>query len=254
MANIITPQMFGQMLNLGHWSTDGLIYYFRTIEAGNAVDDSLYNNHGVFTNPPTWVGDALLFDGNDDLITVTHADILNISSPATIIVWIKFTSSDSTVILEKNGNSGFSIQPFSSGNLICNWGGVTGSDGLQTSKEYDDGQWHQIAFVFRGTAIDGSVFVDVVDDTNPASLGQGTPAYGSNTPMFIGSRNGSFVFNGSMKDISIYNRALSASEIQALFINPDLPMQQDPIWLRLPSAVGVTIPVMIHHYKQAGGL
>ena len=52
---------------------------------------------------------------------------------------------------------------------------------------------------------------------------------------------------------SIYDRILPTWQIEELAINPDLPMQEEPVWWG-QAVDGVTIPRMIHHYKQAGGL
>ncbi len=247
---------FGSLRTDPHWSTEGLIYFSQFKPAGILIDETTNKNNGTLTGSPTWVTDALLFNGGtSDLVTILHSNILNISSPATIILWIKFTSADNTVILDKNGNAGFSVIPFSGGNILCHYGGTSDSDRLRTVNEFDDGQWHQVAFVFRGTTVNGSVFVDAMDDTDGAATGNGTPAYGVDTSMSIGSRGGASGFNGSVKSILIYNRELLQRELLSLYINPDLLFQQYPAWLaKAAVAAGVTIPVMIHHYKQAGGL
>lgn len=103
---------------------------------------------------------------------------------------------------------------------------------------------------------DGAIvrfYVDGVEDASMSEALAGTLttsgssyAFGNNAAGLDKGMTGVIVF------VALYNRALSANQIQQLNINPDLPIQQDPVWWGQPT--GVIVPVMIHHYKQAGGL
>ncbi|MEX5630963.1 LamG-like jellyroll fold domain-containing protein, partial [Pseudomonas marginalis] len=44
-----------------------------------------------------------------------------------------------------------------------------------------------------------------------------TPTFGTNTPLWIGSRSGSFGFGGGLGDLRFYNRVLNQSEIAAIY-------------------------------------
>lgn len=257
MDNVITPRFFGQQLRSGHWSTDGLVFFWRGIQAGNIVDESLYRNHGTITGA-TWQGDGLSFNGSSDFATVPQ-QLLGVKT-FTVIAWAMAadTSAGDELILEytTNANSGgFYIDyrvaqidyltqtPI--GGALTRW---------RTSDTLTVGVWTQLAFSVDFNLASGEIVGYINAQLNGSILGDGNNT-GSlpNDTLYIGSRAGaSLWFGGSIKHISIYNRVLLVNEIQQLFINPDLPMQQEPVWWGQPT--GVIVPVMIHHYKQAGGL
>ncbi len=83
--------------------------------------------------------------------------------------------------------------------------------------------WHHVCMVVNATNaqmyLNGGTL-----DTNGAGAGTTVSATAWNTPagpLVIGSFNGQYWFPGDMDDIRIYNRALSATEIQALVQQPN---------------------------------
>ncbi len=231
MHNIVTTKMFGQQLNLGHWSTDGLAFYWRGIPAGNVVDESPYGNHGTITGA-TWVGNGLLFNGvANDLVNCGTNDSLNLTGNFTIIVRAApgdITLNDNTII----GRSG----PTHWWMLMNGAGGDNGRIALflSGSKLHSIQCWtandqqRTIAVTHNGSLVtfyrDG-VFLSSAASSNASSAAGATTYIGIDPRDAVG-----LGFNGSIEYIWIYNRVLSASEIQQLYINPELPIQQDPVW------------------------
>jgi hypothetical protein len=74
-----------------------------------------------------------------------------------------------------------------------------------------DGNWHYLMGTYDGANL--KLYVDGVLESNVAVAA--TPLTGNN-PLYIGSLNGSFKFNGSLDELNIWNRALSATEITSL--------------------------------------
>jgi len=72
---------------------------------------------------------------------------------------------------------------------------------------------------------------------------------GSTTNLWLGNSGDNQRFSGLISSVSIYNRALSAAEIQDLYVNP-YAFIHDPhkYWL-MPQ--GVTIPPHILHRRAA---
>ncbi|MBL0183766.1 MAG: T9SS type A sorting domain-containing protein [Chitinophagaceae bacterium] len=74
-----------------------------------------------------------------------------------------------------------------------------------------DGSWHYLVGTYDGTNL--KIYVDgVLDGTTATSS---TPMTGPN-PLYLASSAGSNKYNGSMDEISVWNRALSANEITGL--------------------------------------
>ena len=152
------------------------------------------------------LGNSLEF-GINDYVSVPHSSSLNISGPFTVAMWLKTSGTGNDIILEKNGNSGFSVQRFSS-----NQWGINVNNGFITASadaSKNDGKWHHLAFVYNG-ANDGYVYVDGEDVTvtntpNTPNLSSGILA--------IGSRSGTLGFEGDLDEVQIWSRALNASEL-----------------------------------------
>ena len=248
MSGIIKPSV-GAQLKLDHPLSNGLVGCWLLNEnSGNkAHDSSGQGNVGTLTNmdPATdWVGSpdggALDFDGSDDVVIIPHKDILNLSVPFSIVFGIRYTSMDNLVFFEKNGNEGFSVQIYV-GIIHINVGGDRiDHDTTQSASLWNNGVFHQVVLVVPEVVTHATkLYVDGKDDTSPTYHNASTPTYGSNTPVYIGSRNGSYVIPGSSNFISIYNRALSAQEIAWLYAFPYAMFEEEsPYWIPFKAAGG----------------
>ncbi len=87
--------------------------------------------------------------------------------------------------------------------------------------------WYHVVFVRDTTKI--KIYINGVLNTNEASYGGITPATGGNTPNFgtspkalLGNRdlNSQFFFKGMIDDVRLYNRVLTADEIDSLYHEP----------------------------------
>ncbi len=78
----------------------------------------------------------------------------------------------------------------------------------------NDGLWHHIVAV-RTSSTDGEIYVD----GSLAGSGSGPARSLNNVPVWIGGPGftGPFQFNGLIDDVRIYNKALSAAEVQQLY-------------------------------------
>ncbi len=252
-----TEPMFGQMLNLGHWSTDGLVFYWRGIEAGNAPDESFYHNDGTLVGPPTWVGDGLSFNGSSDYVDLGNDDSTDVDGSRSITVsfWMKpavtMDSSSGRIDIFTRWSKWWMIYDFVEGTL--SWVFTSTGSGPDYTTTFDAGRWYHIA----GTKDGNNNKIIYIDGVAVLSEISTAGAYLGTDPVYIGnsSRN-AFYFNGIITDAMIYNRALTASEIAALYINPDLPMQQEPIWLMYSPAAppsGIVPIIQAHTRRRRAG-
>lgn len=239
MSNIIIPKMFGQPLNLGHWSTDGLVFYWRGIEAVDAIDESLYGNDGVITGA-TWVGDALnllpenawveLSGGSDSL------DIIKaLGDEITVSAWIN-VSGDGAKHIVSNGLATISsyrynqwfLAQYTSNNIRFGVGDGTTQERVSSAVDSISlNQWHHVVGRIEASG-EMRIFIDGVMESDSITLSI-TP-YSDQKTAAIGKNMAANSVEGLVKYISVYNRALADSEIAELTINPGLPMQVEPAW------------------------
>ncbi len=155
-------------------------------------------------------GYALSFDGFGDYV---DADLNNgITGDLTVSLWMKsknLTGYQPRILdLGTPSSIGLQLCMFTDGRLLIdNSGGP--SDEVFTTDTFNDGIWHHIAGVRRGTTYD--LYVDgQFQSTASGSI----PTYNR---IFLGKRAAvsDEYFNGSIDEVAIYPRALSADEILA---------------------------------------
>ena len=154
---------------------------------------------------------AYSFDGNGDYLEY------NTSIPSfsryTITLWAK---PDSTGTYEamfasyNDANFGFQIDLDSSNNFHIRK--ASSSGGNITLSSATLGAWTFIAFTYDGT--DSKCYIN---SESPVSDPGGTTEF--NLFRMGRNRNGNTYFKGAIDELRIYNRALSASEIQAIYSN-----------------------------------
>ncbi len=145
----------------------------------------------------------------------------------TIEFWIKTTQTGNTVVVEKDGNNGFSVQTDTTNSigLKVNVGGATLRIGINTTHFSADGAWHHVAFVYfaslgSGQSANNHALVDGVDhvDFNNPSV----PSY--STGVFdIGSRGGSFGCAMDMDELRLSNSARSTNWITTEYNSQSAP-------------------------------
>lgn len=189
----------------GQPPTNGLVakYYFE----GNANDDSGNGNNGTAYGPVLTTdrfgipNSAYTFDGVDDYIDIPT---LGAYQTFSLVVWVKFTS---TNLMNTFGGSGAGWYPSVSVGKTAWYDGV---DWRFSNSQINDNNWHNIAYVFDNDTF--SIFVDGISEYSGV-LGSFTN--GAITQIGRISA-GQRVFNGSLDDIRIYDRALNQSEILAI--------------------------------------
>jgi hypothetical protein len=159
----------------------------------------------------------------------TFDDVL--AGAMTISVWVKLNSSwDPTIwipFVSKRGedNSGYQLRRFSTGPFpVFTLRGTPGLDDPNGLTAYEDGNWHHIAGVWDGHTGIRSLYVDGFLDANASLTGDaGIPAFAPTNSLVIGARDhandGSGApleayFTGLIKDVRIYNYALSQAQVR----------------------------------------
>jgi hypothetical protein len=199
----------------------GLISWWRG--EGNALD-SAGINHGAASNGVVYVegkvGRAFGFDGINDFVFVPDATNLRPAS-ITLEAWAKFNGTQGPVLGRSFGSA--IHNSYIIWQLNGNINGAIGdanqaADILSAPFTPAAGQWYHVAFTFDDVTKQQALYLNgavVASGQSFRSIGY------DNHPVLIGGDidNGSvsFLLNGGVDEAAIYNRALTASEIAAIF-------------------------------------
>jgi hypothetical protein len=214
--------------------TNGLVL---CLDAGNTksypgsgttwTDLSGRGNNGTLTGGPTYSssnGGSIVFDGTDDYVNVSNSSSLQLTDSMTISCWFMPSNyasarqglvgrnglNEYTITLEQGGSASFyfasvgqpgdyfngaSFRPFGQENNVFQQ--------LTIVRDYNT---NIVYFYKNGVQV----------STGSQSLSGTAKPTATSNPMTIGYGNGGY-YNGRVASIKLYNRALTASEIQQNF-------------------------------------
>jgi subtilase family serine protease len=217
---------------LGYWTFDE--------GSGSTAHDSSGNaNTGIVTNlvgsPITWaagvMGQALHFDHHTK-VSVSNSPSLNPFSGITISAWVNADSWGSGIstprILEKGASDNqYELFSTSSGQLEFLLPGV--NNGALVANAPSPASWHHLAATFNGSSV--NLYVDGQIAAQQAA--NGVLAITSDALAIASDPSASVnsLFSGTMDDVRVYGRALSAAEIAQLY-NIDTIGDGIPNWWR----------------------
>ena len=199
---------------------------------GNA-NDIMDGNHGTLSGDATFaqgmVGQGFSLDGTGDFVLVPDSSNLNITGDVTVDLWAKRTVFGSiSVLVDKGANLvGTADQPdayamwFSQDDhLVAGFARADGSLVFLIGPVVTDTQFHHYSYVRSGNThnlfVDGVVatadtFTGVPGDTSGLPLAIGAVRRDPNPPGFASE------FGGIIDEVEVFNRALSAAEIKAIY-------------------------------------
>src|SRR3989344_5522242 len=204
----------------------GLVGYWSMNENTGTVasDFSGNGNRGILTNGPTWVdgkrGKALNFDGVDDTVPLANLRVNTAASAKnTVSFWMYWKTGGGTVGFSMPfGFTSYDLTFYTSGYFGFN---TVNSDVLGiSSTNLANQSVHVVAVFFNGTpsATNNALYINGVLQTITQLMG--TPVsrtIGGSVNISGFPNSASYKFNGLIDEVRIYNRALSATEIQALY-------------------------------------
>lgn len=212
-----------------------------------AYDQSGNNHNGTWSGTKSGLGGtyyttstrassfAGYFNGSDNFVYLSGTAAMNLGSGArTVSVWQKTTNAALQYTVSKmnrlsaNGFTGWSLgndgaNAMTNFYIIQNYGANQFEDSIE-AVNLRDGVWHQLTAVYvPGSAI--SFYVDGTFSVGSSAGTLGTWNTDTSIARFeIGNRgtdNGTqgiyAPFYGLISDVRVYNRALSAAEVQALY-------------------------------------
>jgi hypothetical protein len=159
---------------------------------------------------PGRVGNAFVFDGNGDAVGLGNPIALRLQN-LTIEAWVKrasLTSGEGVLFAYGTGGYGFAMR--NDGTLYLT---RIDSSSLDSSFRLSDTNWHHVAVTKSASAV--VFYLDGSGSTAAAF----SPVFSFGTSAAIGARgdNSSRSFAGVIDEMSVYGRALTAAEIQAIY-------------------------------------
>jgi len=201
---------------LGAWEFDDCS------PSATASDDSGNGNvaviHGASwsTDTPSGSGCSLAFNGSSSYVSASGV-ILSDNSPFTFSAWIRFSVSQTgTSIMGKHNNAmgGASLGIHDSvADRIKFHLNVYASQRVQSTVALNDDKWHSVVGTWDGTAL--KLYIDgVLNASANVSAALTYPTADFQIGKWVG---GAQYFNGSIDQVRVYGKALTASEVGKLY-------------------------------------
>jgi subtilase family serine protease len=201
--------------------TAGMVSWW---QGEGSANDSIGTNNGTLMGNvgfvPGEVGQAFSFAGSSGYVSVPNSPLLSsFTTNITIELWLKanqLTVNSDWQWLVTKGNSSWRLMATTFANTVTfSATGLSPKADLYGNRNINDGQWHHVAGVYDGAEmyiyVDGTLDVSqpatgtIAQNSYPVCLGQNAEAINSS-------------FNGLVDEVSLYNRALTAAEIQTIYI------------------------------------
>ncbi len=216
-------------------SISGLVGYWTFNEGSGttAADSSGDGYNATLFNGVTWgagkLGDAVTANGTNQYATIPAINLSG-TDAVTVAMWVNrtYSTAGGHTLLENSSNfnsstTGFGIYPDDStcGGIMV---GLMGNIGYSINcyTHPTSGAWHHLAAIFDKSQAGNAqtaLYIDGVLQTPKQNYltSKNTNNFGSNIT-YLFSRAGTQEFaTGSVDDLRVYNRALSASEVQLLY-------------------------------------
>ena len=210
---------------------NGLVGWWKFDETNGTVayDSSGNGNDGYLTNGPTWtegkIGGSLSFDGVDDRVALPNS-ALNGLTNLTLNLWTKLNSGSQDHFFISGASSSqhnHFLFGLTNTNEIHIWDGNSKKNGHSYPPSNWDGKWINITLIRK---IDGSgsqIFIDSVNVNSKAynasalSIAHKGLWVGADQDRVNGGWESTQFLDGLIDEVRIYDRALSADEVQALY-------------------------------------
>jgi prepilin-type N-terminal cleavage/methylation domain-containing protein len=215
----LEPLDYGDPTLVGLWSfnegTGGVAYDYSGQNATGSWSGTHTGTSGYYS--PGKIGPwAATFDGSTNNVNISSTASLNLNNVITLSFWIKQNGAIANYATEfgkiNYGVSGYSVQAkATTTNIYMRVDTSAGAN--QTSDSIPnvlDGNWHNIVFILNNGVKTG--YEDgVLSYTTTYNAGTGFAA--ATTSLIFGDVS----FSGLLDDVRIYNRALTAAQIAAMY-------------------------------------
>ena len=217
--------------------TNGLVGYWAFDEgSGTTAGDSSGNgNNGTLVNGPTWTAgkvgsQAISFDGSNDYIAVSNSTSLQVAGSGNsfaVSLWMNGPAAQSNTPFLIGTEASISIQRGWA--LMSNatnrrltffvHDGTTGyATGGAAGTEFNANAWtHVVLIVDRSTSL-AEIWINGTRGDADSISGAGSFEKNAGVWVGVSEANTARAYTGSLDEVRIYNRALSAAETNQLYL------------------------------------
>ncbi|MBU4512065.1 LamG domain-containing protein, partial [Patescibacteria group bacterium] len=200
---------------VGHWPLDSAHLNSTT----NRVDDiSGYSNHGtnvgatLTTDRYGQSNAAMSFNGTSNYVDTGNGVSLQITDRITFSAWVKIKTYDSERFIVCKGSQNPALDYYSSRFAWTTNGGV--SYLYSTTYPVADVWYHVVGTYDKDSGANNrKIFINGIQENQETVTG----SMSTSGSLRIGSLGGGYFTKGSISDVRIYNRVLSAAEITRLY-------------------------------------
>jgi hypothetical protein len=200
-----------------------------------------------------YFGRALAFDGADDWVTVASSESLNLTTGLTIEVWVYPTRAGNwqTVVLKEATNDlRYALYASSDNGRPSGFFKIGGDRSVYGSSALPLNAWSHLALTYDGATC--RLYVNGIQTGSRAQTGNISTSTG--VLRIGGNAAWGEYFQGTLDELRIYNRALSAAEIASDMSTPVTP-QTAKLVITAPAAnATVTGPAVNVTYTTSGQL
>ncbi len=229
---------------VGYWKMDEGQGQVTTDASSSKINGTLGANSSSATDDPTWQtdqcisGKCLWFDGSNDFVNLgANGDYaFQAGNKWTTSLWFKTNTSGKSmslmakntgyavagyeIVIGKYSNQGYDNKV---GFVVDNSVGHNQTTSTNNLPIINDGMWHYATVVFdaSGASVTGAIYLD---GEGYGTLDSGVSISGwataTSNPLKLGraiSGDSTYFFNGQIDEPRVYNRALSPSEVSALY-------------------------------------
>jgi len=208
---------------VGYWPLDGATTNWTT---GITRDVSGQGNNGSLVSMSTTtspsvgkVGQSLKFIESTSAVSITNgfANTISGNNNHTVSMWFKAaTISPYPVLLGSSGQYYYQLGGVTSNRTFYVQVGATYRT-YTLSMPLSTGTWYHMTFVKNGAGDVGDLYINDIKQTSWTGSIASMPATG--TDLKIGQYvSAGYGFTGSIDDVRVYSRALSAIEIEELYL------------------------------------
>ncbi len=204
-----------------------LVGWWRMGDASNSThifDNSTYNNHGALKNGASITqsgkfGNGMSFDGVNDYMQLPNSAVFNMSGDYSISAWVYIAgngtpSGNYEGFVTKAWNYNFGRNT-ANGRFMLQFYNGTGYENAQSTAALAFNSWYYIAGVWNDTSRTIRLYINGVLNRTTNTVGE--PALSTTAPVIGAGSTSSQYTNGTIDEVRIYNRALSAMEINASY-------------------------------------